>query len=51
MTDQSKSLTDQVVEIRRIVADVQERLDQVTRALGYLEHRLDRTPPAVAGAE
>lgn len=40
MADPNKSMTDQVVEIGRLVADAQERLDQVVRALRSLELRL-----------
>lgn len=42
MAEQSKSLADQVSEIAKLVVDVQDRLDQVTRALKTLEGRLSQ---------
>jgi hypothetical protein len=42
MADQSKTPADQVGEIAKLVADAQEKLDQVVRALRTLEDRLAR---------
>jgi hypothetical protein len=42
MTDDAKTSADQVGEIRKLVQDAQEKLDQVTRALRTLEDRLER---------
>ena len=40
--DERKTEADQVGEIRKLVQDAQEKLDQVTRALRSLEHRLEQ---------
>jgi hypothetical protein len=42
MNDEAKTSADQVAEIRKLVQDAQEKLDQVTRALRTLENRLER---------
>ncbi len=42
MGDEGKSAADQVGEIRKLVQDAQEKLDQVTRALRSLEERVER---------
>jgi hypothetical protein len=42
MTDEAKTSADQIGEIRKLVEDAQEKLDQVTRALRTLEERLER---------
>ena len=49
MTDEVKSSADQVGEIRKLVQDAQEKLDQVTRALRTLEHRLEQAQGARLG--
>jgi hypothetical protein len=41
MDDHMKSASDQVREIRKLVADAQEKLDQVVLALRTLEFRLE----------
>ena len=46
MSDEAKTSADQVGEIRKLVQDAQEKLDQVTRALRSLEHRLERNDTA-----
>jgi hypothetical protein len=38
--DDGKTAADQVGEIRKLVQDAQDKLDQVTRALRSLEDRL-----------
>jgi len=40
VADEPKSATDQVGEIKKLVQDAQDRLDQVSRALRTLEDRL-----------
>jgi hypothetical protein len=40
MTDQLKTQADQIGEIKKLVEDAQERLDQVVRALRTLENRI-----------
>jgi chromosome segregation ATPase len=45
MTEEVKTATHQVNEIRKLVQDAQEKLDQVTRALRTLEDRLERGEP------
>jgi peptidoglycan hydrolase CwlO-like protein len=45
MTEQSKSLADQIGEISKLVTDAQDKLDQVVRALRSLEQRIDREEP------
>jgi hypothetical protein len=40
--DEAKTSADQVGEIRKLVQDAQDKLDQVTRALRSLEDRLER---------
>jgi hypothetical protein len=40
MTDPSKTVADQVAEIRKLVQDAQDKLDQVARALRTLEARV-----------
>jgi hypothetical protein len=40
--DEAKTTADQVGEIRKLVQDAQEKLDQVTRALRSIEHRLEQ---------
>jgi len=40
VTDGTKTPSDQVGEIAKLVQDAQEKLDQVTRALRSLERRL-----------
>ena len=45
MGDEGKSPADQVAEIRKLVQDAQDKLDQVTRALRSLEERLERDDP------
>jgi hypothetical protein len=40
--DEGKTTADQVEEIRKLVQDAQEKLDQVTRALRTLEDRLEQ---------
>ena len=42
MTDGRKTEADQVAEIRKLVQDAQEKLDQVTRALRSLDARLEQ---------
>ena len=42
MADEPKTPTDQVGEIKKLVEDAQDKLDQVTRALRTLEDRLER---------
>jgi methyl-accepting chemotaxis protein len=42
VTEDAKTSADQVDEIRKLVQDAQERLDQVARALRSLEDRLKR---------
>ena len=42
MADEPKSPTDQVGEIKKLVQDAQDKLDQVNRALRTLEDRLKR---------
>ena len=42
MSDEAKTSADQVGEIRKLVQDAQDKLDQVTRALRTLEDRLER---------
>ena len=46
VSDEGKTAADQVGEIRKLVQDAQDKLDQVTRALHSLENRLehDDTP-------
>ena len=41
MGDEGKTTADQVAEIRKLVQDAQDKLDQVTRALRSLEQRLE----------
>ena len=41
MTDPSKTQADQVGEIKKLVEDAQERLDQVVRALRMLQGRFE----------
>jgi hypothetical protein len=54
MAEQAKSLTDRVSELTKLVDGVQERLDQVGRALATLQNRLAQEPrervPAGRGA-
>ena len=40
--DEGKTAADQVGEIRKLVQDAQDKLDQVTRALRSLESRLEQ---------
>jgi hypothetical protein len=40
MSEQTKSLANQVSEITKLVSDVQDRLDQVLRALSTLQDRV-----------
>jgi peptidoglycan hydrolase CwlO-like protein len=40
VTDHGKSLSNQVGEITKLVNDVQDKLDQVLRALGTLQARV-----------
>ena len=42
MADEPKSPTDQVGEIKKLVQDAEDKLDQVNRALRTLEDRLKR---------
>jgi hypothetical protein len=49
MTEQSKSLADQVSEITRLVGGVQDTLDQVLRALSTLQERVARTAAKGSG--
>ncbi|HTP21123.1 MAG TPA: hypothetical protein VMJ65_16080 [Solirubrobacteraceae bacterium] len=42
MADEPKSPTDQLGEIKKLVQDAQDKLDQVNRALRSLEDRLKR---------
>jgi uncharacterized coiled-coil protein SlyX len=42
MAEQAKTTAQQVSEISKLVADAQEKLDQVTRALRTLEDRLSQ---------
>ena len=42
MTDEAKTSADQIGEIRKLVEDAQEKLDQMTRALRTLEQRLEQ---------
>jgi methyl-accepting chemotaxis protein len=42
MSEQAKTSADQVGEIRKLVQDAQEKLDQVSRALRTLEDRIER---------
>jgi hypothetical protein len=42
VSDQGKTAADQVGEIRKLVQDAQDKLDQVTRALRTLEDRVHR---------
>ena len=42
MSDEGKTAADQVGEIRKLVQDAQDKLDQVTRALRTLEDRFGR---------
>ena len=42
MGDEAKTAADQVGEIRKLVQDAQDKLDQVTRALRSLEGRLEQ---------
>ncbi len=41
MGDEGKTTADQVGEIRKLVQDAKDKLDQVTRALRSLEGRLE----------
>jgi methyl-accepting chemotaxis protein len=41
MSDEGKTAADQVGEIRKLVQDAQDKLDQVTRALRTLEDRFE----------
>jgi peptidoglycan hydrolase CwlO-like protein len=43
MTEQTKSLANQVSEITKLVSDVQDRLDQVLRALSTLQDRVAKS--------
>ena len=40
MSDEAKTAADQVGEIRKLVQDAQDKLDQVARALRTLQERL-----------
>jgi hypothetical protein len=40
MSEEGKTAADQVGEIRKLVQDAQDKLDQVTRALRTLQDRL-----------
>jgi uncharacterized coiled-coil protein SlyX len=55
MGDDGKSAADQVAEIRKLVQDAQDKLDQVTRALRSLGDRLEHDeftapPPRGSGS-
>jgi hypothetical protein len=41
VSDDAKTAADQVGEIRKLVQDAQDKLDQVTRALRGLQDRLE----------
>jgi uncharacterized coiled-coil protein SlyX len=43
--DEGKTSADQVAEIRKLVQDAQDKLDQVTRALRSLEDRFEHDEP------
>ena len=46
MSDEGKTTADQVGEIRKLVQDAQEKLDQVTRALRTLQDRFEQVAAA-----
>ena len=41
MTDETKTSADQIGEIKKLVQDAQDKLDQVVRALRTLEGRVE----------
>jgi hypothetical protein len=49
MTEQTKSMANQVSEITKLVSDVQDRLDQVLRALSTLQERVSKNGADGAG--
>ena len=42
VSEEGKTAADQVGEIRKLVQDAQDKLDQVTRALRTLQQRLEQ---------
>jgi hypothetical protein len=42
MSDEGKTAADQLGEIRKLVQDAQDKLDQVTRALRALQARFEQ---------
>ena len=50
MSEQSKSLANQVSEITKLVSDAQETLDQVLRALHTLQARVATDPEPLSGS-
>jgi hypothetical protein len=44
----AKTPAEQVSEIRKLVADAQDKLDQVVRALRTLEDRLEQPDPGAS---
>lgn len=42
MSDEGKTAADQVSEIRKLVQDAQDKLDQVARALRSLQDRFEQ---------
>jgi ABC-type transporter Mla subunit MlaD len=46
MSDEGKTAADQLGEIRKLVQDAQEKLDQVTRALRTLQDRFEQVAAA-----
>ncbi|HUA06739.1 MAG TPA: hypothetical protein VMB27_22725 [Solirubrobacteraceae bacterium] len=49
MAEESKSPADQVGEIKKLVQDAEDKLDQVSRALRTLEDRLKQQSRDEAG--
>jgi ABC-type transporter Mla subunit MlaD len=47
MSDEGKTTADQLGEIRKLVQDAQDKLDQVTRALRTMQERFEQVPAGV----
>jgi hypothetical protein len=50
MSDEAKTMADQLGEIEKLVQDAQDKLDQVTRALRSIEERLTKQVPERLGS-
>jgi hypothetical protein len=49
MSDEGKTAADQLGEIRKLVQDAQDKLDQVTRALRTLQVRFEQVDTGLSG--